>query len=93
MVFTKVKAVGSIIIILRHLRSFTSRLNFSAQNVNIDSVYIKPDTWNVCTNFKEAQSLRCINHIIKPFYNINSWTLSIQEFIHIIDMLIGKLIN
>jgi hypothetical protein len=56
MVFAKVKVVGSFIVIFRHPGSSTSRLNLATQNVSMDHVYIEPNTWNVCTNFKEARS-------------------------------------
>jgi hypothetical protein len=55
-VFAKVKAVGSIIVILCHPRSSTSRLNIVGQSVTIDPVFIEPDTWDICTNFKEARN-------------------------------------
>ena len=56
MVLAKVKAVGCIIIILHHLGSSTLKLNIVAQNVNIDPIYLEFGMWDVCINFKEAQS-------------------------------------
>jgi hypothetical protein len=43
-VLAKVKAVDSIIIIYCHPGSSILSLNFAAQNVIIDIVYIEPDT-------------------------------------------------
>ena len=56
MVFAKVKAVDSVIVILCHPGSSASRLNLIAENVSIDPVYIEPDTWDICTNFKETRN-------------------------------------
>jgi hypothetical protein len=44
MVFAKVKAMGSVIAILCHPGSSTSKLNLVAQNVSIEPVYIEPNT-------------------------------------------------
>jgi hypothetical protein len=60
MIFAKVKPVTDIIIILRHPTSSTSRLNFTNQNVNINSIFIELNNWDVCTNFKEVNGPQCL---------------------------------
>ena len=85
MVFAKVKAVGSVIVILHHLGSSTLILNLTAQNISIDLVYIEPNTWDICT-----RSPQSIDDIMRFFYNINSSTLIVQGCTHMIDSLAGK---
>jgi hypothetical protein len=76
-VLARVKPVGSIIIILRHPASSTSRLNLTNANGTIDPVYTEPDSWDVCTSFKEARNPQCIDNIMRPFYNNESWTIAV----------------
>jgi hypothetical protein len=77
-VLARVKPVGRITIILRHSASSTSRLNFATVNGTIDLMYTEPDSWDVCTNFKEARSPQCIDDVMKPFYINDLWTLIVQ---------------
>jgi hypothetical protein len=76
-VLARIKPVGSIIIILWHPASSTSRLNFAIANGTIDPMYTEADSWDVCTNFKEARSPQCIDDIMRPFYINDSWTLAV----------------
>jgi hypothetical protein len=55
-VLAKVKDVGSILIILRHPASSTARMNLSGQNLKIDPMFIEPDSWDVCTSFKDGRN-------------------------------------
>jgi hypothetical protein len=74
-VLARIKPVDSIIIMLHHSESSILRLNFAIGNVTINPMYIEPDSWDVCSNFKEAHNPQCINDILRPFYNYKSWAL------------------
>jgi hypothetical protein len=89
-VLARVKPVGSIIIVLRHPASSTSRLNLTNANGTIDPVYTEPDSWDVCTSFKEARNPQCIDNIMRPFYNNESWTIAVQGYTHMSDTLTSK---
>jgi hypothetical protein len=89
-VLARVKQVGSIIIVLRHPASSTSRLNLVNGNGTIDPMYSESDNWDVCTSFKEARNPQCIDDIMRPFYNSESWTIAVQECTHMIYTLTGK---
>jgi hypothetical protein len=89
-VLARIKSVGNIIIILRHLTNSTSRLNFTTANGTIDLMYTELDSWDVCISFKEARSPQCIDDVMRPFYINDSWTLAVQGYIYIIDTLTGK---
>jgi hypothetical protein len=82
--------VGNIIIVLQYPASSTSRLNFTNANGTIDPVYTEPDSWDVCTSFKEARNPQCIDDIMRPFYNNESWILAVQGCTHMIGTLSGK---
>jgi hypothetical protein len=43
-VYASVKHVGSIIVILCHLANSTERMNLASKNINIDPIYIKPNS-------------------------------------------------
>ena len=51
---------------------------------------MEPDTWDICTNFKEASNPHCIDDIMRPFYDTNSSILAVQDCTHIIDTFAGK---
>jgi hypothetical protein len=89
-VLARVKSVGSIIIVLRHPASSTSRLNLTNANGTINPVYTEPDSWGVCTSFKEARNSQCIDNIMRPFYNNESWTIAVQGYTHMSDTLTSK---
>jgi hypothetical protein len=89
-VLARVKPVGSIIIVLRHPASSTSRLNLTNANGTINPVYTEPDSWGVCTSFKEARNSQCIDNIMRPFYNNESWTIAVQGYTHMSDTLTSK---
>jgi hypothetical protein len=82
--------VGSIIVILCHLTSSTSKMSLVSENINIDPIYIELDSWNVCTNIKEARSPQCIDDTLRTFYRTDSWTLVVQGCTYMIDTLADK---
>jgi hypothetical protein len=75
-VLARIKSVGNIIIILRYPASSTSRLNFAIANGTIDPMYTEPNSWDVCTSFKEARSPQCIDDVMRPFYINDLWILT-----------------
>jgi hypothetical protein len=65
-------------------------MNFSIENVTVDSMYIKLDNWDVYKYFKEDRNLQCIDDLIRLFYSTKLWTLGVQGCIHMINPLAYK---
>ena len=55
-IYVSVKLVGSVIVILCYLATSNRRMNLASENININPIYIKPKSWDVCRNFKESQN-------------------------------------
>jgi hypothetical protein len=53
---TKVKLVGSIIVVFCHLASLTFEENIVASHTTIDLVYNELDSWNIYKMHREACS-------------------------------------
>jgi hypothetical protein len=65
-------------------------MNLSGQNLTIDPMFIEPNSWDVCTSFKDGCNPQCVDDIMRPFYENDSWTLAVQGCMHMIDSLAGK---
>jgi hypothetical protein len=65
-------------------------MNLSGQNLTIDPMFIEPNSWDVCTSFKDGCNPQCVDDIMRPFYENDSWTLAVQGCTHMIDSLAGK---
>ena len=77
--------------ILHHRANSTIERNIASDIDVIDPIYSEPEKWDVCSKYKEARNPQCIDELLKPFYEANSWTIAIEGYSHMVDTLAGKI--